>query len=262
MTVVDEYLAELREQQDAQDMNPYLNVLLIGPAGCGKTTLAATAPKPVILHSFDPRGTTGIRNVPDVLIDTRFESERQDQPSAYRKWEEEFKRMHLMGVFEEIGTYVIDSFTFWCEAALNEAAGRVRVSSGKKGHGLAHYKIMKNMISYAFRNMALLPCHTVLTGHMQLVREELTSRTQAELYGQGQQVKIEVPVIASETWFIDVNPVSQERSLIVDFQGWFTAKTKVLSGKGPVIDIMDITKLIELAREEGNLPTPKLRETE
>ena len=45
-----------------------MSMVLWGPSGAGKTTLAATAPRPILWLNFDPDGTSSLMDQKDILI--------------------------------------------------------------------------------------------------------------------------------------------------------------------------------------------------
>ena len=126
---------ELKALQQKERENPRrkkLHCLLLGDKGAGKTTFLATAPRPILIHSFDPGGTESIQDFIDaggVFVDTQFERDNLQHPTAYLAWEREFNRLGHSGLFENIGTYAIDSLTTFSTAATFRAAATLRAAA-------------------------------------------------------------------------------------------------------------------------------------
>ena len=45
-----------------------MSAILWGPSGAGKTTLAGTAPGPILWVNFDPDGTSSLMDRPDIYV--------------------------------------------------------------------------------------------------------------------------------------------------------------------------------------------------
>ena len=90
-----------------------LAMVLWGPAGIGKTTLAATMPGRKALINFDPDGPASIAGVPDLTV---FDlSSSSDSITASFKDADPFK---IKPTFEHFDTYIIDSLTSITERTL------------------------------------------------------------------------------------------------------------------------------------------------
>lgn len=63
-----DYRAALAGIKPVGDFEPEVKVVLYGRAGTGKTTLAASFPKPLLLLDFKEKGTDSIRNVKGVYV--------------------------------------------------------------------------------------------------------------------------------------------------------------------------------------------------
>lgn len=123
-----------------------LSMLLWGDAGCGKTTLAATAPGKKLFVQFDPDGSMSIANRSDVqVLDLSpvsylqvIEKFRADDPYGL----ESFLKTH-----PDIETVVWDSVTSFAYRALQEAVSRNKNSSmevpGQHGYVWANANVLR-----------------------------------------------------------------------------------------------------------------------
>lgn len=100
---------------DTSAPTPRLTMLLWGEAGCGKTTLASTAPGKKLWLLLDPDGDISIRDVPDII---KIDLTREDE-----KIVNEFKKADPFGLSKimedyDVDTVVLDSLTRASELAL------------------------------------------------------------------------------------------------------------------------------------------------
>ena len=92
------------------------SLLLWGPSGMGKTTLASTSPKNILWLNFDPDGTDAITNVEGIEV-LDFANEPD---SCVEKFKEEnpIKLRQFLTDRPDIQTVVFDSLTTFGEKAL------------------------------------------------------------------------------------------------------------------------------------------------
>lgn len=93
------------------------NFFIYGFPGSGKTFSLRTARKPILLYQFDPNGALGLQDMVDSgdLIIADF-SENFSDPNNFARWEQTFMEHDRKGLFDFVGTAVIDSLTFWTES--------------------------------------------------------------------------------------------------------------------------------------------------
>lgn len=179
-----------------------LAMLLWGPAGCGKTTLAATAPGKKLWINFDPRGPASLVGRDDCLIldlaDEKpgvVERFKSDDPLSVGKFVTE----------QNIDTIVFDSCTNFSHLALMYA-----VTSGQlKGATIERPSLQ----GYGYRNAYtlqavknLLRMSGKLNKHIIFIAHEASPETTEEgvvLYITimlGGQLSEQVPLDLSEVW--------------------------------------------------------------
>lgn len=227
------------------------NALLLGNGGTGKTYSIRTARKPVLLHSFDPGGSKSLRvevEKGEVTVDSRFETEIRQTPTAYNMWEQEFHRLKNGGVFSQIGTYCVDSLTTFSDAVIYELLKR----SGRPGGQLqkqdwgTFLNNMKDVISTILN----IPCDVIVTGHLTLSQDEATGKTQAGLLIGGQS-KDRLPLLFDELYIATAKEGAKnvEYKFLTANTGYYTARTRI--GSGGKFDLYEEPNWKNLLKKAG-----------
>lgn len=155
------------------------NVLNYGRPGTGKTYALRTLPPgalPLHIDSFDPGGSRSIdeliRKYPEkFFVDARWEVEDDFRPTAWNNWLADFDKREKEGYFKYIGTYVIDSATFWVEAALNAVKGN------KSGPAtLPEYNMRQIKVRHELKRILNLPCNVIINAHPDYDKDEGTGK--------------------------------------------------------------------------------------
>jgi len=199
---------EIRQRYQEDTRNESFNLLLYGDYGTGKTYSLRTARMPVLIHSFDPGGTDSVLDLiesGEVIADTRFEVEDADNPSAYKKWEKEYQQLKRKGFFEHIGTYVIDSATMWADALMNQVLKSNNRAGGKPQ--LQDYLVQIGTAKDAVVDATGLPCDFILTGHIDIDKDEVSGRMRSTLMITG-KLKTKLPLLFNEVWVAQANQTS------------------------------------------------------
>lgn len=235
-----------------------LHALILGDKGSGKTRLAKTCPAPILIHSFDPGGTETLRNEIDkgtVIADTRFEVDSPDQPSAFRLWETEFSNLRRMGVFDEIGTYILDPLSTMAVSAVWQimkkegrlwAGMNMPTDDKRQGMRIQDWGVLVTAMQKLARDVNNLPCHTIITCHISREKDQLGRvLMEALLPGQSQQ---QVPNISQELYVLLNKPTSEgpKRILLTADNGEYRATTRMGSdGKLAQEEPADIRALLK-----------------
>lgn len=232
---------ELKKIQENYKSNPRKDtttVLLCGTSGAGKTFFSRTCPGPVLLDSFDPNGTDTIRSVIEsnhIIADTRFEiSKRKSNENPFSLWDIEYERRKRMNLFDEVGTYFIDSFTLMNHALIN--------------HVKQDWQLWDKTLREIILDLGTLPCHVVMTAHLTLIKDEITGKTVAHILSPG-QAKYWLPMLFSEVYVLVSTPSTKglERKMITANNSYYVAKTRIGSNKFELFEEPNMKDLLKKA---------------
>lgn len=235
-------LKKMYVENKAQDTGKFL---VLGDSGTGKTRLALTCPRPVLVHSFDPGGTKTLKSGIDegwIIPDTRFEGENDKQPTMYKVWEDEFNRLGKVGMFDHIGTYVLDSTTTWADALMNNILkGSNRIGCKPE---FEDWRKLLDGCKYCMKQITNLPCHVLVTGHLTYEKDEADGRIRSSLAVSGQSAT-KIPILFDEIYIM--RPVPDTKGvrwrMQVSNDGKYTAATRMGNGKFELFEEPDIMKL-------------------
>ncbi len=267
-------LERLKEVQSLYKASPCaqkMKAIILGAKGIGKTSLAKTCPGPVLLHSFDPGGAQVVpQKLIDsgkVIVDNSFEDDNLLSPTAYLNWIKKFNLYAKEGVFNEVGTYILDSTTTLAHCMLWQIAKKEgRLPAGltsptdKKVHGLQmnDWDTVRAQFLTITRQLMKLPCHVLLIGHLSKTQDEVTGGFVKEIALPGQS-RTNVPVIFSEVFVMQEmtkakfsDGTSGTRVLQTSTAKGYTASTRMGAGIFDQYEKPDIRFLLKKAGKDAS----------
>jgi hypothetical protein len=210
--------------------NYHLQLLVFGESGTGKTTFAASFPKPFFLD-FD-KGVLSLAGREEVYSESfkaasygsMDEAGRQLSPQAeFARFQKTVRDLIPHIKAGEIQTIVLDSITTYADLCLNYVLETGMTSKDKSNRlgqqpGIADWGMQMSIIKSTMNQLFALPCHFVATAHEQFEKDELTGALKGTPLATG-KLAAQLPL-----WFDEVY-----RSNI---QGQGTQARYVLSTKG------------------------------
>lgn len=126
------------EKLSSRAMN-YLKFLIYGRSGTGKTTLASTSPKPILLIDVNEKGTASILNVPDIYV------------SYITEWDE-FETLYLHLKEKESAnkykTVIIDTITSLQDLAIKKVSGEPTTPLTQREWGIVSNMLKTWLLAY------------------------------------------------------------------------------------------------------------------
>lgn len=244
-------IKRLRAVYDEKRQDAAFRALVYGHFGTGKTLTCSTARAPVMIDTFDPHGITTVRGEIEEgrVIPVMFDTDTRGKPSEYARWEKEFKLRRDNGVFEHMGTYVIDSGTSFLNAAMNAIVGR---NASKRPEGvpaIQDYMVQQIAIRDILMMTSDLPCDFIMTGHIDTTQDEVTGATVTSL-ACPRGLKVIIPTLFSEVYVTTVKQTSQgaEYKLLTQDNGVYRAETRI--GRG-IFDRYEEPNIKALLKKAG-----------
>ena len=186
-----------------------INALIMGMNGTGKTSLAATCPKPVYLAGFDPAGykTVMLRDSikkGDIIV-RPFDDDNWEKPTAFRRWETELNDLTKSGFFDHIGTYFLDSFTTFARSIAYGVIAKGKPNcTEQKVLSQSGYQVQQYIAINAINKLADLPCHFIMTAHCAKEIDELNGGVEVMIEAAPSQ-RSAIPTAFMEKWFMRVD---------------------------------------------------------
>jgi hypothetical protein len=183
------------------------NFFIYGDKGSGKTTLLTTAPRPILVDSFDDGGTQSIMDEIAqgwILADTRWEKDDPDSPHKWVEWLAEMDRRRKEGFFNILGTYAIDSLTMLQQLSMNYILKQKGRKDGipEAGKGKDNdYVVSQTGIERVIGSVLDLSCNIVITAHPDFTKDE---DTKIRFIGPAVtgQMKVRLPLMFSEFYYM------------------------------------------------------------
>lgn len=175
-----------------------------------------------------------------VAVDQRFESEpKAVSPRAWSLWESEYERLKRLRIFDQLGTFCIDSLTTMSEAMMNAIMSKgvkVETVAGQRVPSMQCYMALGLMLRDVFKDLSELPCDVIVTAHMEAEKDELSGAVMSSIMVTG-KMKVKIPMLFDEVYVALTTPGTSDGKVAPQFflqtqnNGIYKARTR-LGGNG------------------------------
>jgi phage nucleotide-binding protein len=178
-------------------------LLLWGDAGCGKTTLASTAPGKKLWVQFDPDGVLSLRGRDDIVVldlsgekHAVVEALKSDDPMGLEK---------VLKEHPEIKTVVIDSLTALARLAMESAVANLPKATheqpGLQGYGYRNTVVLRIVTSF-MRLTKRLNRHIILIAHEDTATMDDKGVVQYVTLALGGKQTNQIALALNEVWWM------------------------------------------------------------
>jgi len=247
-----ERFEKLRNGYLADPSTGRFRALIYGDFGSGKTKVCSTARAPIHIDEFDAQGLETLDE--DIrsgrVIPCRYDNEQSSNPTQYKRWERDFAERKNSGYFDHIGTYVIDSATWFIIAMMNQIVFDKRSKRPDGIPAIQDYLIQQIAVRDILMMTTILPCDFIMTGHIDVTENEM-GQIQTSLSAP-KGLKNIIPTMFSEVYVTRVisSPSGVKYSLLTESDGIYKAETRIGQGKFSRLEEPDIKALLEKAGRE------------
>ena len=238
-----------------ESLNQHIMVLLSGNVGSGKTTMACTGRRPILLDTFDPGGEKSVQHLVksgDVFV-RDYSGDDISKPETFSRWEKDFEQDRASGFHDIFGTYVIDSLTTFVPACMNAIMAAARRKDTKRDPVIPQIQDYLR-VATALTNVATMlsrcKCDIVFTAHQVLDKDESTGAVLSTL-NVFKSLKAGFPVMFDEKWVMDCHGTgtSTKYNLLTASRGRYEASTRI--GANNVFKPVEEPNLRELLKKAG-----------
>jgi len=236
------------------------SALIAGIQGVGKSTFACSGRLPVLIDVFDPKGTLFIHSHPELkqlykekkILIRPYWNENSENPTEYKRWEDQWKDDCKSGFLNLFGTYVIDSGTTMVEAMSNYTRKR---KGRTENLAIQDYIPIYNALMDMIKITSSQGCDFLYIAHLTTLQDEVTGEVKSEL-DTYKGLRSKIPKLFTEKYVLQKQRSAQgpKHILLTHSTGRFEASSQFASS-GNIPDevepnLKELLKLAELPTDD------------
>ncbi len=186
--------------------------VLWGIAGCGKTVMAATAPKPILWLQWDSDGTASLEKSDDIhIIDLSSqppeitEQFKTHQTKAFKDIEKFLREQNIRTlVFDSCTTFGKKALEFATTNGAAYARGKEIITPenpGRTGYGIKN-TLMTNCINNLLTICTRANVHLIVIAHEDLPKKDKDDHIVMQTIMVGGSLAFQIPVDFNEVWHL------------------------------------------------------------
>jgi len=176
-----------------------MSLLIWGPSGAGKTTLACTAPGKKLLISFDPDGAASVAGRDDVFV-----ADLSTSPTTIvEQFKADTNPLGIASVMDEYDTFIVDSLTNAQLLSVLDSVKKLRGATIEKPSKETYqYRnaLITSLVMNVLRVTAKHGKHVIFIAHEAQPLRNDEGVVQSITISLGGQLQTDAPVQFSEVW--------------------------------------------------------------
>lgn len=210
------------------NQNKRMTALLWGDFGCGKTTLAATAPGRKLIYNFDPEGPASLAGVSEDVIQYDLSG---NSDAVLDLFKNDTNPLNIKSTLDHVDTYIIDSITNVVDKTLQRGIKTNKGATIERPSPAAYatrnalaIRLVKNILAATLATKK----HVIIIAHEKTpTTDEETGQVLHITLALGGQLAANIGIDFSEVWHMWQTETNERRIVIRPHRKRKPAKTRM-----------------------------------